>query len=230
MTGFAFQKVIDMVYSKRLAAALIVVACGLICLQDATIVCAAPAAEKSDAAHDTASHGGDHGSPNPLGFDPDLAIFTAIIFVVLFLVLSKFAWKPIAAALEHREQAIESNIAKAEGAAAEARAMLADYEKKLAGASDEVRAMLEEARRDAEATKQEIVAEARVAARQEQDRALRDIGTAKDRALKELAEQSTNIAVDLAGKIVRAQLTKADHAALVQDAMGKFAAAKPSAN
>jgi F-type H+-transporting ATPase subunit b len=169
-----------------------------------------------------------HGSPNPLGFDPDLAIWTAVIFVCLFLVLKKFAWKPIAHALNERERAIENNIAKAEGAAAEARGMLSEYEKKLAGAADEVRAMLEEARRDAEHTKQEIVAEARVAAREEHERVMRDIGTAKDQALKELAERSTNIAVDLAGKIIRAQLSKADHMALVQEAMGKFAAKEPN--
>jgi F-type H+-transporting ATPase subunit b len=188
-------------------------------------------AAESDGAHEEAAHAdGEHAAPNPLGFDPDLAIWTAVVFVVLFLVLAKFAWKPIAHALEERERAIEANIAKAEGAAAEARAMLSDYEKKLAGASDEVRAMLEEARRDAEHTKQEIVAEARVAAREEHDRVMRDINTAKDQALKELAERSTNIAVDLAGKIVQAQLSKSDHAALVQDAMGRLVGSKPSPN
>ena len=185
-----------------------------------------------DAAHESTAHaaGEEHAAPNPLGFDPDLAIWTAVVFVVLFLVLAKFAWKPIAHALEQRERAIEANIAKAEGAAAEARSMLADYEKKLAGASDEVRAMLEEARRDAEHTKQEIMAEARVAAREEHDRVMRDINTAKDQALKELAERSTNIAVDLAGKIVQAQLSKADHAVLVQDAMTRMVGGKPSPN
>jgi F-type H+-transporting ATPase subunit b len=153
-----------------------------------------------------------------------------VIFFVLLLVLTKFAWKPIAHALEARERAIEGNIAKAEGAAAEARAMLADYEKKLAGASDEVRAMLEEARRDAEHTKQDIVAEARTAAKEEHDRVMRDINNAKDQAIKELAEKSTDLAIDLAGRIVQARLNKDDHTALVQDAMNRFAAGTPSAN
>jgi F-type H+-transporting ATPase subunit b len=226
-----------MVFAKRLSAfALAVLLCGWFGIASTPAAAQAPPAERDTADHASgegdASHGaaGGHGSPNPLGFDPDLAIWTAVVFVVLFLVLRKFAWKPIALALEARERAIESNIAKAEGAAAEARAMLADYEKKLAGASDEVRAMLEEARRDAEHTKQEIVAEARVAARDEHQRVMRDINTAKDQALKELAERSTNIAVDLAGKIVQAQLSKADHAALVQDAMNRLVVAKPSAN
>ena len=226
-----------MLFGRHLSiVALAVGLCGWIGNAATPAAAQAPPAEKSEANHAAgegdAAHGadGEHAAPNPLGFDPDLAIWTAVVFVVLFLVLRKFAWKPIAHALEERERAIEANIAKAEGAAAEARAMLADYEKKLAGAADEVRAMLEEARRDAEHTKQEIVAEARVAARDEHQRVMRDINTAKDQALKELAERSTNIAVDLAGKIVQAQLSKADHAALVQDAMNRLAVAKPSAN
>jgi F-type H+-transporting ATPase subunit b len=189
---------------------------------------AAEAPAEHDAAHGDAAHGADPFATDPISWDADLAIWTFVMFLVLLAVLSKFAWKPIAKALEEREHGIERNIAKAEGAAAEARAMLADYEKKLAGAAAEVRAMLEEARRDAEHTKQEIVSEARVAAKEEHDRVMRDINTAKNQALKELAEKSTNIAVDLAGKIVRAQLSKADHTALVQEAMGKFAAAEPN--
>jgi F-type H+-transporting ATPase subunit b len=203
--------------------------------EDATADKTAAGAHDKGGAHDEKSahtksgtHEADPFATDPISWDADLALWTFVMFLVLLLVLSKFAWKPIAKALEEREHAIESNIAKAEGAAAEARAMLADYEKKLAGASDEVRAMLEEARRDAEHTKQEIVAEARVAAKEEHDRVMRDIGTAKDQALKELAERSTNIAVDLAGKIVRAQLSKSDHMALVQEAMGKFASKEPN--
>jgi F-type H+-transporting ATPase subunit b len=173
---------------------------------------------------------GEHGAPNPLAFDPDLAIATAVIFLVLLLVLAKYAWKPISEALEHREHTIAENIASAERVASDAKVMLADYERKLAGAADEVRAMLEEARRDAEATKQEIVSEARVAAKAEQDRAMREIGTAKDAALKELAERSADLAVELAGKFIRTKLTKDDHAALVNDALGKFVGTASSRN
>jgi F-type H+-transporting ATPase subunit b len=145
-------------------------------------------------------------------------------------VLWLFAWKPIAEALERREHTIAENIASAERVAADAKVMLADYERKLAGAADEVRGMLEEARRDAEATKQEIVAEARVAAKAEQDRATREIGLAKDAALKELAERSADLAVELAGKLIRTKLTKEDHAVLVNDALGTFVSTSPSRN
>ena len=107
---------------------------------------------------------------------------------------------------------------------------LAEYEKKLAGAANEVRLMLDEARRNAEQAKQEIIAEAKAAAQLEQQRGVREVRTAMDQALKEISERSTNLAVELAGKIVQAQLKPADHARLVQEAMTKFTANGPSAN
>ena len=107
---------------------------------------------------------------------------------------------------------------------------MAEYQAKLASAADEVRAMLEEARRDAEHTKQEIVAEAKSAAAAEHDRQMREIRTATDSALKQLAESSAKLAVDLAGKIIRQKLNPQDHQKLIREAVDKFAAREPSRN
>jgi F-type H+-transporting ATPase subunit b len=162
------------------------------------------------------------GASSPAQWRSDLAIYSFVVFLLLMAILTKFAWGPIGKALDEREAGIASNIAKAQGAADEAKAMLANYEKKLAGAADEVRAMLEEARRDAETTKTQILAEAKAAAQQESDRAIREVQTARDGALKELAEKSADLATDLAGKMLRAQMSKADHSRLVQETVSQF--------
>ena len=175
-----------------------------------------------------AEHGG--GDPNPLGFDPDLALFTAGIFALLMFLLSKFAWPAISEALVQREQRIESNIAEAEAKHEESKLMLAQHEAKLAGAADEVRELLEEARRDAEHTKTQIIAEAKKAADQERDRAIRDVERAADSAMKNLAESSANLAVDLAGKVVRQNITAEQQAQLVREALSSLAATSPSEN
>ncbi|MDZ4819275.1 MAG: F0F1 ATP synthase subunit B [Planctomycetota bacterium] len=159
----------------------------------------------------------------------DLAFFSFIVFLILLAILYKFAWGPIAAALERREHNIAENIAAAQRAGDDARAMLAQYEKKLSLAAEEVRGILEEARRDAEGTKQEIIAEAKAAAQLEHDRLIRDVNTAKSQALKEISETSVNLAVDLAGKLVKAKLSAEEHAGLVNDALTRFAA-EPSRN
>jgi F-type H+-transporting ATPase subunit b len=184
--------------------------------------------EVHQAATTDPSHGG--GSTDPLSVDPDLAIFTFIVFVILLVVLRKFAWGPIMEALERREHNVAEHIAQAERNHEQARQLLVEYEQRLANAANEVRELLEEARRDAEGTKQSILAEARQGAEAEKHRALRDIESATDAALETIAKRSTDLAIDLAGKIVGAKLSKDEHARLIQDAMAKFPASSASSN
>ncbi len=157
-----------------------------------------------------------------MSIDPDLAICTVIVFVLLLAVLWKFAWGPILAGLEKREHAISDEIASAKRQHEEAKALVAQYETRLAAAGDEVRALLDEARRDADHARQGILADAKSAAEAERLRALHDIEAATDGALRSLAERSAQLAVELAGKIVRHNLTPADHTRLVDEAVEKF--------
>jgi F-type H+-transporting ATPase subunit b len=183
------------------------------------------------AAHDHAAHIGHEGvSSAPEEFKRDLAIYTFVVFLLLLAILWRFAWGPIIDGLEKREHGIAENIAAAERSHEQAKLMLAEYERKLAASADEVRAIIDEARRDAEHTQQEILAKARADAQAERDRSLREIETARDQALKELGERSANLAVDLAGKIVRAQLNPADHTRLIEEAMARFPNGTPSKN
>lgn len=170
------------------------------------------------------------GGPNPLAIDPDLAIWTLVVFVILFAVLSKFAWPQIAEALDERERKIADTIAAAEAKNEEARRLLAAHEAKLAAAASEVRELLEEARRDAEQTKSRIVAEAKQAAQEESARAIREVEIAKDAAMQSLAVTSANLAIDLAGKVVHESLSKEKQSQLVREALGKLGAVQPSKN
>lgn len=152
----------------------------------------------------------------------DLAVWSGVVFLVLAVVLWKFAGKTIADGLEAREKAIADNIAEAQRRQVEAQRLLKEFETKLAGAANQVQELLTEARRDAEYTRQEILSEAKLAAEAERNRALREISVATDGALKQLSEAAADVSIALAGRVVRAQLTPADHARLVQDAMTKF--------
>jgi F-type H+-transporting ATPase subunit b len=163
-----------------------------------------------------------HGNTNLLSVDPDLAIFTIIVFLVLLAVLWKFAWVPIAEGLEKRDRAIADQLAAAKAANDQARQLVAQYDQKLALAQAEVRGVLDEARRDAEHARQEIVAAARADARAERDNAIREIESAANQALDELAERSTKLAMDLAGRIVGAKVSAADHPQLIKEAMAGF--------
>jgi F-type H+-transporting ATPase subunit b len=174
---------------------------------------------EGDVGHAAAPGTAAPGSSNPVTFDPDLAIVTAIIFLLLLAVLWKFAWGPIVEALDTREQTVAEQLAEAKRSQEESRRLLAEHEKKLAGAASEVKQLIDQARRDADVQKQQIVESAQAAAAAEQDRAVRAIHAAKQAALHELAQKSVATAVSLAGQIVHRQLNTEDHSQLIGDAL-----------
>lgn len=201
-----------------------------------TEVAAHTEADEGSAPGEEGKHG-EHGEHepnlNPLDYNDlkaDLAIWTGVVFVLLLLVLGKFAWGPIVDGLDKRESRIAGEIAAAEKANADAKAQLEEYRKKLAEAGNEVRQLIEQAKHDAEATGQSIVQKAREEADAEKRRAVEDIELATAGALKDLAEQSANLAVNLAGKIVQQRLSAEEHSALINEAVAKFAKLEPGKN
>ena len=155
-------------------------------------------------------------------FRGDLTIWTAVVFLVVMAILYKFAWGPISEGLQKREDEIAAQIAEAQRKNEEARQLLADYEKKLAAAGDEVRSLIEQGRRDAEKVGRQLLDQAREETGIERQRAVQQIESATLAALKELAERSAALAVDLAGKIVGARLQAADHSRLIEQAVSEF--------
>ena len=156
------------------------------------------------------------------GFRGDLTIWTAVVFLVVLAILYKFAWGPISEGLQKRENEIAAQIAEAQRKNEEARQLLVEYEKKLAAAQDEVRGLIEQGRRDAEKVGQQLLDKAREEAGIERQRAVQQIESATLAALKELAERSATLAVDLAGKIVGAGSNAADHSRLIEQAVSEF--------
>jgi F-type H+-transporting ATPase subunit b len=208
------------------------IAAGLLCSPVAAFAQDEPSAATAEehAADDHAAgahHDLGHGNASPAlnsmtDVRTDLAVYTFVVFLLLLAGLSLTAWPKISKALLEREKRIESNIAAAEAKHEEAKRLLAEHEARLASAAAEVRALLEEARRDAESTKAGIIAEAQTAAKAERDRSVRDIETAADHALKNIAETSANLAIELAGKVIRETINPSKAQELVRTALTKM--------
>jgi F-type H+-transporting ATPase subunit b len=209
----------------RVSIALLVAACvavqgGFILAQE---VAEEEAVHTEAEAHGADEHGDAHAaSANPLTIDPDLAIVTFLIFLLLLAVLAKFAWRPIMAGLDKREHHVADQLEEAERRNREADEMLKKYQTQLAAASDQVKQMLEDARRSAEATREQELARTQEAVKRERERAVAEIDAAKNRALQEVAGRAADSAIALAGRIVRRELKKDDHAALVSEAIDQF--------
>ena len=163
---------------------------------------------------------------SPSALKGDLALWTAVVFLVLVAVLWRFAWGPLAAALDKRERGIADQIAEAEAANQKAKDVLADYERKLVEAKDEVRGILDQGRRNAEQIGREMLDKAKEEASGEHVRAMKEIEAAADAAVRNLADRSAAMAVELAGKIVHTKLNPAEHAKLIEQAVRGFTVSK----
>ncbi|MGN6133116.1 MAG: F0F1 ATP synthase subunit B [Aureliella sp.] len=197
----------------------------LVAAEDKPAAATAAAGEHGHAEHEI----GDptHGDASDLlyeavDFREDMAIFTAVVFLLLVVGLYLAAWKPIMEGLEKREHTIVGNIEAAERANAEAQLRLQEYEAKLAAAAEEATRMVAGARKDAEAAGERIIAAAQEEAARQRERTIADIDAAKRAALSELATKSTDVAMTLAQRIVGREVKAADHQNLIQDMLAQL--------
>ncbi|MCL2701237.1 MAG: F0F1 ATP synthase subunit B [Phycisphaerae bacterium] len=168
-----------------------------------------------------AAGGGGGGDGLYIG-DIGQAIASLIIFGLLLLVLGKWAWKPIIAQLQRREQRIAETIKNAEDRQAQADALLEEYRQKLAAADAEVADVLASARKDAAAAREQILQAARAEAGRIAEQSTTEIEQAKSVAIRDLYEQAAVLATDVAGKIIRKQLKPDDQKQMLQDALAEI--------
>lgn len=149
--------------------------------------------------------------------NPGLAIWTFIIFVGLLFILGKFAFKPIANSLKEREKSIEESLMQAEKARAEMAALTSKNQELLDQAKEERTMILAEARELGEKLKNDIVEKAKVEAERKIKDAVKEIETQKNAAIVEVKNVVGSIALDVAGKIIRKELSNdADQKAFVE--------------
>lgn len=170
----------------------------------------------AEAAHGEAASG------NIFAGDLGNIIWTLVVFLLVVFVLGRYAWGPILAGLKQREDFIHDALAKAKSARDQADAQLKLYEQKLADARAAASALVEEGRRDADAVRIAIETKAKEDAEQTLQRAKREIGIAKETALKELYTLSGRLATEIASKIVQRELKPEDHEKLIRETLDQL--------
>ena len=136
-----------------------------------------------------------------------IIIWTAVSFAILLFLLKKFAWKPILAAVNAREESISNALNSAEEAKKEMANLTSANEKLLKEAREERDLMLKDARE----TKAQIVAQAKEKAVEEGDKLIATakevIETEKKAAVAEIKNQVAVLSIDIAEKIVKGELS-----------------------
>ena len=136
-----------------------------------------------------------------------LIFWTTIVFLLLLIVLKKYAWKPILAAVDERNKSIEDALKAADKAKKEMLALNTDNERILTEAKKERDALLKEGRE----IKDNIIAEAKDKAKIESDKILitakEQINNEKMKAITELKNQVAEMSIDIAEKILKSELS-----------------------
>ncbi len=152
----------------------------------------------------------------------ELTIWSIVVFLILFALLSKFAWPQIREGLDRREQAIAHDKQEAVKAKQEADTLRTQLKAEMDKVNDQIRVMMDKARKDAEALIAEREAQSKAEMMAEYDRKRRDLALQETDALHKMWEQSAQLATIISGKVIHKQLQYDDHRALVNEALAEF--------
>jgi len=155
---------------------------------------------------------------------PGLTIWTAITFICLVLVLSKFAWGPIVKMLDERERTIRDAIEQAKKERAEAEKMLADQKATLATAQREAAELAQRSKAEVEALRADLTARARKEADDLVAQARRQIQEEKAKAVAELKGQVADLAIDAARRLIQSSLDEKSQRKLVEEYIAQLPA------
>ncbi len=137
-----------------------------------------------------------------------LVFWTTIIFLMFFLILKKFAWKPILNAVKARDEMIKGSLASAEKARKEMARLQSDNEAILRKAREEREIILREARD----IRDKLIAEAKGKASEEAEKvvakARAGIEREKNAALGEIRQQVATLSIEIASKLIGEKLEK----------------------
>ncbi|MCX7569551.1 F0F1 ATP synthase subunit B [Tumebacillus sp. DT12] len=141
------------------------------------------------------------------------------VFLVLFLLLRKYAFGPLMKVMSDRAEYIENQITSAEKNRAEVERLAAEHKAAIDSAKKEAAEMLENARRSGDKQAADLVAAAEAEARRLREEASAEIKREKELALAEVREQVAALSVLLAGKIIHQELNAEGHKALFDEAV-----------
>jgi F-type H+-transporting ATPase subunit b len=139
-----------------------------------------------------------------------LVVWSTLSFLILMFLLTKFAWKPITAALKEREESIEGALKQAEAARDQMQALKNDNERLL----NEARAERDRLLKEANEMKDQILAKAKHDSKIEGDKMVLAAKEAIEReklgAMNELKATVATLSLDMAEKVLRKQLADRD--------------------
>jgi F-type H+-transporting ATPase subunit b len=149
--------------------------------------------------------------------DPGLFIWTIFTFLVLAGLLARFAWKPLLAALERRQQLIARAIDDAEKAKADLERVHQDASRILGEARREAEGIVSRSRTAADRLGEELREKASAEAAGLLKKAEREIQFETARAIEQVRREAVELSVAIASKILHRNVTTEDNRTLIEE-------------
>src|SRR5262245_2955076 len=146
------------------------------------------------------------GGANLLSPNGGLMFWTIVIFVILLIVLSRFAFKPMLAAVEAREHALQAAIDNAKRDQEEAARVLAEHRAGLEKSRSEAQKLIADGRATAEKLRNDLLEQTKSQQQEMLESARRAIETEKSNAIAALRREAVDLAIAGAGKVIERNL------------------------
>jgi F-type H+-transporting ATPase subunit b len=153
---------------------------------------------------------------NPILPEPKEIIWFTLSFVVLMVVMWKYAIPPVQKAMDQRTEKIRRNLDDADKVRSEAQQVLEEYQRQLANAKDESNRIIEEARQTADQLRRDLMERAEAEVNELRERSREEIRAAQERATSELQARVGALAIELAEKVVESSLDRDRNMQLIE--------------
>lgn len=163
-------------------------------------------------------------SSNPILPATGEIIWSLLSFGVLMLLLAKWAYPPVKKMMTDRSEKIRGDLDAAELARTEAQRTLEEYREQLAQARRDATHILDEARETAEAVRAELLAKAEEEAAGVRARNEEALRIERQRVIAELRSEVGSLALELAEKIIDAEVDRAASQALIDSFISEIGA------
>lgn len=137
--------------------------------------------------------------------------------LIIFLILKRFLFKPVQNVFAAREAQVDKLYGEAENDRNAAKGMKQEYETRLATAREEADGIVKNAVQTAQRKGDAILSEASAQASRMKQKAEEEISTERKQMLMDVRSEISDLAVDIAAKVVEREVDKQDHENFVDE-------------
>ena len=157
-----------------------------------------------------------------IGINPWTMLFAWINLIILYIFLKKLLFKPVKRMIDDRQKEIDDLYADAEAQRQTAMSDKAAYEEKLRQAEEESEQILRSAQRRAQLKEEQILREAEETARRTLKRADEQVELEKKRAINEVKDEVSGMALEIASGIIGRDVSAKEHTALIDEFLDRL--------